>query len=186
MKTYLIPSKIKVLIAGFGGQGVMFLGRVLAQAAILEGKNVTYLPSYGAEVRGGTANCLVKLSKGKIASPVFEKANFAIIMNEPSWQKFKRRIEDEGFVLLNSSLIKDKVDRKDVNIEMVPLNDLALKVGSLQVANFIGLGAFLRETGIVKLNSVKKVLVDIFKEKPQFVNLNWEALRTGFNYNGKE
>lgn len=175
----------KILIAGFGGQGTMFLGKVLAEAAVLEKKAVTYIRSYGAEMRGGTANCLLRLSKGKIFSPVFEKATSAIIMNEPSWRKFKARIEKRGFLLLNSSLIKNAQASSGINLKKVPLNDLALKIGSLRVANIIALGVFLREKRLIKVSSAEKILKTIFKENPQLLELNLEALRLGFNYYGK-
>ena len=176
----------KILIAGFGGQGIMFLGRVLAQSAILEKKNLTYIRSYGAEMRGGTANCMVRIGRSQIGSPVFEKATLAIIMNRLSWEKFKNRIEKRGFALLNSSLIKKDSSSLGIRIKRVPLSDLALRVGSLKVANIIGIGAFLREEPIVKLSSVEAVLKEIFDNKPQLLKFNLQALKVGFNYHGKK
>ncbi|MCD6539306.1 MAG: 2-oxoacid:acceptor oxidoreductase family protein [Candidatus Omnitrophica bacterium] len=176
----------KILIAGFGGQGIMFLGKILALSAVQEGKRVTFIRSYGAEMRGGTANCMLRISNREIASPVFEKATLVFIMNQPSWEKFKKKIEEGGFIFLNSSLVKKEIRRNKIKVRKVPLNELALKAGSLKIANIVGLGFLLKEAPIVKLKTVREVLKNTFKNNSQLLKLNLTALNLGFNYESKD
>ena len=176
----------KILIAGFGGQGIMFLGKILALSAVEEGRRITFLRSYGAEMRGGTANCMLRISNREIASPVFEKATLAFIMNQPSWEKFKERIEEGGFLFLNSSLIKKEIRKNKIKVRRAPLNELALKAGSLKTANIVGLGFLLKETPIVKLSTVREVLKNTFQNNSQLLKLNLTALNLGFSYESKD
>jgi 2-oxoglutarate ferredoxin oxidoreductase subunit gamma len=157
-----------ILIAGFGGQGIVFLGNVIARAAVLENKQVTHIRSYGAEMRGGTAHCMVRLSLRPIASPIFDKASVAIILNQPSFSKFKKRIEKGGILVLNAPSADD-------------LNQKALKLGSLKVANIIGLGIALRKRLFLKLSSAERVLKDVFKDKDDLLKANLKALRLGYS-----
>ncbi|MBN2120206.1 MAG: 2-oxoacid:acceptor oxidoreductase family protein [Candidatus Omnitrophica bacterium] len=170
----------KVLIAGFGGQGIMFLGKVIALAASLENREVTYIRSYGAEMRGGTSHCMVKISRDAIPSPIFEKANLSIIMNQPSLDKFGNKIEKKGVLVLNSSLVSRVAKKKGLAIKGLKLNELAFKLGSAKVANIIALGLALRKRPLVKLSSVEEVFKDLFSNKKELLEMNIKALKLGY------
>src|SRR4030042_1328684 len=145
---------IKTIFAGFGGQGVMSMGLSLAQAAMEEGKFVTYLPSYGAEVRGGTANCTVAISDEEIASPVASSPEFVVAMNQPSLIRFQNQIESGGVVFINSSLIEAEITRGDVEIIKVAANKLAEELGSAKSANMVMLGAFTKRSNLVAIDTL--------------------------------
>ena len=170
----------KILIAGFGGQGIMFLGKILSQAAMLEGKNVTYIRSYGAEMRGGTAHCMVKMSKTDIASPIFEQASTAVLMNQPSLDRFLGKIEKTALLVLNNSLIEKRPKAKGLKIKGRRFNELALALGSVRVANIICLGFLLAQKPLVRISSVRSSLKDIFKNKPDLLRINLQALDKGY------
>jgi len=172
---------IKTLIAGFGGQGVLSMGLNLAEAAMLEGKNVTYLPAYGAEVRGGTANCTVAISDDEIASPVASSPEFVIAMNQPSAVKFQHHIQSGGLFFLNSSLIEAEIIRGDIEIVNVPANRIAEELGSPKAANMVMLGAFTKKSGVVELSNVSQALKHILGSKKKLLELNEKALLTGYN-----
>jgi len=171
---------IKALIAGFGGQGVLSMGLNLAQAAMLEGKNITYLPAYGAEVRGGTANCTVAISDEEIASPVASSPEFVIAMNQPSAVKFQHHIQSGGLFFLNSSLVQAEIMRGDIEIVRVPANKIAEDLGSPKAANMVMLGAFTRKSGLVNLSSVIEALRGVLASKKKLIEINEKALNTGF------
>jgi 2-oxoglutarate ferredoxin oxidoreductase subunit gamma len=171
----------KVIIAGAGGQGIMLLGKVLAQAAMRENKFVTCLPSYGAEVRGGTAHCMVVISDRQIGSPYVEQADTLILMNKPSLEKFKCRIKDKGLFIVNSSLCVPAVP-KNIETLRYPFTDLAIKLGNIRVANMIALGCFVAARRVVHLKSVFCVISDIApEEKKDLIEINKKALSTGIN-----
>ena len=172
---------IKTLIAGFGGQGVLSMGLNLAEAAMLEGKNVTYLPAYGAEVRGGTANCTVAISDDEIASPVASSPEFVIAMNQPSAVKFQHHIQSGGLFFLNSSLVEAEIIRGDIEIVNVPANRIAEELGSPKAANMVMLGAFTKKSGVVELSNVSQALKHILNSKKKLLELNEKALLTGYN-----
>ena len=172
----------KILIAGSGGQGIMLLGKVIAQAAVLENKNVTYIRSYGAEMRGGTAHCLVRINKNEISSPVFDKATAAIIMNQPSLDKFKNNIGSGGLLILNESVFDKKQKINGIRIKSLKMNELALNLGSVKVANIIGLGALMREKPFISIYSAEGALKEIFKERSDLLRSNLQALREGYNH----
>ncbi|MBM3119656.1 MAG: 2-oxoacid:ferredoxin oxidoreductase subunit gamma [Chloroflexi bacterium] len=172
---------IKTLIAGFGGQGVMSIGLNLAQAAMLEGKNVTYLPSYGAEVRGGTANCTVAISDDEIASPVASSPEFVIAMNQPSAIRFQNQIQSGGLFFINSSLVEAEISRGDINVISVPANSIAEKLGSPKSANMIMLGAFTKKTSLVSISSVIEGLRHILGTKQKMIAINEKALKAGYD-----
>lgn len=172
---------IKTLIAGFGGQGVLSMGLNLAEAAMLEGKNVTYLPAYGAEVRGGTANCTVAISDEEIASPVASSPEFVIAMNQPSAVKFQHHIQSGGVFFLNSSLVEAEIMRGDIEIVRIPANKIAEDLGSPKAANMVMLGAFTKKSGLVELPDVLTALKRILSSKKKLVDINEKALRTGYN-----
>ena len=141
----------KIVLAGFGGQGVLSLGQILAYAAMAEGKEVTWLPSYGPEMRGGTANCSVIIADKPIASPIVSNPTLLVAMNGPSLDKFADKVTPGGVILVNSSLIAQKVERKDVRVYYVPANEMALDLGTAKAANIIMLGAINRACEIMAL-----------------------------------
>ncbi len=169
--------KEKVIIAGFGGQGILFMGKVLAISAMNEGKNVTFFPSYGAEMRGGTANCHVVVSDEEIGSPVVEHPTSLIVMNEPSFNRFKTTIDKDGILFVNSSLVD--IETKKENILSINATYLADKLGNLKVSNIVMFGFYLKIKNIVKIETVKRVLSDIFKENDKLLEVNIKALLVG-------
>ncbi len=170
-----------IIIAGAGGQGIMLLGKVLAEAAMRLGRYVTWLPSYGAEVRGGTAHCMVIISDAEIGSPYVDKADTLIIMNAPSLGKFKNRIKKKGLLIVNSSLAGNFKDMdKRIHIIKHPFSDLAMGLGNIKVANMIALGVFISQKNIVDSESVSSVIRAIAPEdKKNLIEINQKALIEG-------
>jgi 2-oxoglutarate ferredoxin oxidoreductase subunit gamma len=176
---------IKTVFAGFGGQGVLLMGYVLAHSVMLDGKHVTYLPSYGAEMRGGTANCIVSVSDEEIASPVASSPDVGVIMNKPSLDRFQNQLQSGGIIYLNSDLIDFKPVRGDMIFYEVPANTLALKAGNDRAANMVMLGAFLKHTPLVSVDMVCDVIEEVFAEKGMdVVDVNKKAFLTGYKYLG--
>lgn len=170
----------RVIIAGSGGQGIMLLGKVLAQGAMREDKFVTWLPSYGAEVRGGTAHCMVVISDKEIGSPYIDKADTLIIMNSPSLAKFKNRIRPKGLLIMNSSLAPRPKD-KNARVLTHPFTERALKLGNIKVANMLALGAYLANKKITTLKNIFLVFEEITPaNKKNLIEINKEALENGF------
>ncbi|GAB6106854.1 2-oxoacid:acceptor oxidoreductase family protein [Fusibacter bizertensis] len=171
----------RVICAGFGGQGVMLIGQLISYAGMIEGKEVSWLPSYGPEMRGGTANCSVMVSERPIGSPVItDDATVAIVMNLPSLDKFEQDVIVNGKVIINSSLIDKKTSRTDVNAYYVPANDIAMELGNPRVANMVMLGAFLELTKTVEMDSIMKALKKIFGDsKAHLMPINEEAMKRG-------
>jgi len=172
---------IKTIFAGFGGQGVLSMGLNLAQAAMLEDRYTTYLPAYGAEVRGGTANCTVSVSDEEIASPVASSPLFVVAMNQPSMIRFQNKIQSGGIFFLNSSLIKETVSRGDIEIVDIPANTLAEEMGNVKSANMIMLGAFIKKSNIVHLDSIIDGLNVALKGNKKLITINKEALEKGYS-----
>jgi 2-oxoglutarate ferredoxin oxidoreductase subunit gamma len=173
----------KTVFAGFGGQGVLMMGYVFAVSAMRDGKNVTYLPSYGAEVRGGTANCTVAVSDEEIFSPVASSPDYAVIMNRPSLTKYEGTITEGGVIIQNSSLVDRDLTRDDVEVVKVPANDIAKKLGSDRTINMIMLGAFVTKTGLTTLDSIMNGLTEIVKgKKASLMKLNRKGLDKGAEY----
>ena len=172
----------RVICAGFGGHGVMSMGQLLTYAGMLEGKEVAWLPSYGPEMRVGTANCAVTVSDKPVGSPVItDDATCAVIMNKPS-MKFVDDVVPGGHILVNSSLIDMKVERDDVNVTYIPANELAAEIGMPKVANMIMLGACLKVTESVDIESVLQAFLKVFGErKSKFIPMNREALQKGMD-----
>jgi 2-oxoglutarate ferredoxin oxidoreductase subunit gamma len=170
----------EVAIAGFGGQGVLFLGQLLAQAAMLEDKEVTWIPSYGPEMRGGTANCTVIVSDEPIGSPVVQNPASAIVMNVPSMVKYEPTVKPGGLLVINSSLIHSLPKRKDIRALLIPANAMAAELGNAKLANVIVLGAYRISTGVVVRNSVMQALSQMLSGKPrELLNANLKALAAG-------
>jgi 2-oxoglutarate ferredoxin oxidoreductase subunit gamma len=170
----------EIIMAGFGGQGVMTIGKILAKAALKEGKNVSWMPSYGPEMRGGTANCSVKISEEEIGSPFVTGATAILVMNKPSLDKFETVVQPEGALLMNSSLIDRKPVRSDIKIYDIPANEIADGLGNNKVANMVMLGAYLKLTGIVGTNTLLDVLEESIGGKShEIMELNKQAVARG-------
>ena len=174
---------IKTVFSGFGGQGIVMMGYLLATAGMVEDKNVTCLPSYGAEVRGGTANCTVVISTEEIASPVASEPEYAVLMNNPSLIRFQNQVQSGGTIFLNSSMIEARPIRGDLEIYEVPASDLAKQLGQDKVTNMVMLGALIKKSGIVSVETLARVLRDTFSSRnPGIVKLNKSALMLGYDY----
>ena len=176
---------IKTIFSGFGGQGVIMMGYLLAMAGIREDKNVTCLPSYGAEVRGGTANCTVVIATEEIASPVASEPEYAVLMNNPSLFRFQNQVQSGGAIFLNSSMIETRPVRGDLEVLEVPANDLAKEVGDDKVANMVMLGAFIKKSELVSMDTLHQVVRETFSSRNLgIVKLNRSALLAGYNFLG--
>ncbi|MFH1090833.1 MAG: 2-oxoacid:acceptor oxidoreductase family protein [Pseudomonadota bacterium] len=176
MKIDMTTSSV---IAGFGGQGVLMIGYVLAHGAMHKGLNVTYLPAYGTEVRGGTANCTVIISAEEIASPVASEPDVLVAMNSPSLKRFEPRVRADGLVLINSSLIHQEPERSDVEVVRVPAVELAIELGSARAANMVMVGALIEKTGILSLEEAFYGMEAALEGKAKFFNLNRNAIERG-------
>lgn len=171
----------QIVIAGFGGQGIMLSGKLLAQTAMRAGREVTYMPSYGAEVRGGTANCMVVIADREIACPVVGRPDSLIVMNKASLSKFGPRLKDGGLLIMNSSLI-DAEPNLNGSIEMVavPADEIAVELGSRRSANMVAIGAYLQKRGHLSPQDAARALPDtIAKRYHKLLPVNTEALRRG-------
>ncbi len=169
-----------VMIAGFGGQGVLLAGKLLAYAGMLEGKHVTWFPAYGAEVRGGTANCTVIISSDEIGSPVVQNPSAMLIFNEASFKKFEKRIKQAGNLFLNTSLVQERPTRTDITRIEIKANQIAEDLGDIRIANMVMLGAYLEKTGVVALESVLTALKQVLPaRRHSLISLNERALRCG-------
>jgi 2-oxoglutarate ferredoxin oxidoreductase subunit gamma len=174
----------EVIIAGFGGQGVMLAGKLLACTAMKGGKEVTYMPSYGAEVRGGTANCMVIIAEKKIASPVVSKPGSLIVMNKASLNKFAPRVKTGGLLIMNSSLIDTEPQLDEtVDVLAVPADDIAVELGNQKAANMVALGAYLERKGLFSTDVAAASLADVLaKRYHKTLPVNTEALRRGAQF----
>jgi len=173
------------IIAGFGGQGVMLMGNILAYAAMGERKKVTYMPVYGVEMRGGTANCMVAVSDREIGSPIIANPLSAIVMNRPSLAKFGPRVKPRGMLVVNASLIPENEVEvlREVEVLMVPSRELSLELGEERLANMVVLGAAVRQSGVVKLKSVQEALYAALDPRyHKMIDKNKSALEKGAHY----
>ena len=168
------------IFAGFGGQGVLLIGKLVAYAGMDEGRNVSWLPSYGPEMRGGTANCSVVVSDDPIASPVLSMADCVIAMNTPSLDKFEANVLPGGKLFINSSIIDKKATRTDIDVFYVPCNDIADQLGNPKVLNMAMLGAYLEATKVVGVESVLQALLhSLGEKKAHLIPLNRQAIEMG-------
>ena len=172
----------RTVIAGSGGQGAILAGKVLAQAAMLDGREVTFFPSYGTEVRGGTANCSVTVSDKKIASPVASNPDVLVAMNSPSLDKFEPTIAKGGLIFLNASLMPETPSRTDVNFLQVPTVELAKEVGNARGGNMVMIGAVCAKTGLLSLEETIKGMQAAMKGKDKFFEANQKAIERGFAF----
>lgn len=170
----------EIIFAGFGGQGVLLIGKLLAYAGMKQGKEVSWLPSYGPEMRGGTANCTVVISDKPVGSPVVKSPKVVIAMNKPSMDKFEPTLRTKGLLIVNSSLIDRKSTRTDVDVIYVPANQIAIDIGNPKAANMVILGALLGRSNLVNLDKVKATMADQFAGKAKVIELNNNALDHGF------
>ncbi len=173
-------KQFEVTFAGFGGQGVLVAGQLLAYAAIKEGKNVVWIPSYGPEMRGGTAYCTVVISDQRIGSPIINNPLAACVFNRPSFDKFMPKIRPNGLLLVNSSLINTKTDRSDIIEFLIPASKIAMEAGSAKATNVAMLGAFVAASKIVAYESVRKAVEDKLSSKASVLQVNYTALEQAY------
>lgn len=175
----------KILLAGFGGQGVMFIGKIFAVSGMVSDLEVCWIPSYGPEMRGGTANCSVLLSDEEIHSPVIDQADGGIVLNQPSYDKFLDRIKPGGVLVVNTSLIELNEVRNDITIIKVKATDAAHDLGNPSIANMVCLGALLPHLKLTNYEKVEKAMHEVVgAKKPELLDLNLKAIKKGMEIAG--
>ncbi len=174
-------NQFEVTFAGFGGQGIMTAGQLLAYSGMNEGKKVVWLPSYGPEMRGGTAYCTVVISDTRIGSPIINHPSGICVFNRPSFDKFEPKVKPGGLFIVNSSLIDVTSERDDFTQILIPANDIALKAGNAKASNVVMLGAFIGATGILKYKTVEDTLKEKLGYKKSVLNINLKVLKIGFD-----
>jgi len=180
MTNRTMKNSYEIIIAGFGGQGVLSMGQIIAYAAMKEGKEVSWMPSYGPEMRGGTANCIVIVSDRRISSPIVTKFDIAIILNQPSMEKFETALKPGGFLLYEQSTVIKLPTRKDIELLSIPALEEAERLKSKQIANMIMVGALLEKHPIVKLENIVQALCEVLPPHRQnLISLNKQALERG-------
>lgn len=174
---------VKNLFAGFGGQGVLMMGYTVAYTAMMEDRHVTYMPSYGAEVRGGTANCTVTISDEEIASPIASSPDVLLVMNEPSLDRFENSIKLGGMLLINSTMCQRKPMREDIETYTLPAASIAEELGNLRTTNMVVVGAFTRVSGVISMDALMASIEDIVGQKRRhMLDINRKALRAGYDF----
>lgn len=176
-----------IIMAGFGGQGILLIGNLLAESALLEGYNVTYLPSYGVEMRGGTANCTVVISDDEIGSPQVSAPQALLVMSEQARARFESRVKPNGLLIVNSSLVDtEKIVRKDLEVLSMSFNQIATELGNSRFANMIALGVYLGKRPLVKLASIEQILKEqLTGKKAEFIPMNLRAIEMGIELANK-
>ena len=170
----------EIVISGFGGQGALFAGQLLAYAAMDEGRHVTWIPSYGPEMRGGTAHCIVIVSDEEIGSPIVRNPSTAIVLNNPSMEKYQPLVKAQGYLLINRSLINLPITRGDIRAVEIPASDLAAEMGDPRMMNMIMLGALIDCTGVLPMEAIDHALGAHLPERHRkLLDLNTTALRKG-------
>ena len=179
-----MPSAYQdVIMAGFGGQGVMLIGNLLAQAGMEHGLEVSFIPVYGAEMRGGTANCTVVLDEHPIGSPLVREPMSTIILNEPSLSKFQPRLSADGVQIVNASLVAENLLDAAKRTVYIPVNDMAHELGNVKMANMVALGAWLKATGALPLNVMQEALNRVVSAHyAKLISANAKALEQGYNF----
>jgi len=173
----------KIIIGGFGGQGILFFGSILAYTGMLEKKQVTWFPSYGAEIRGGTANCTVIVSDESIGSPIVKNPDILIVMSDASLNKFQSQLKKDGMLVVDSSLIKSQIHRTDIEVVAVPATEISSKNGNTKSANMVLLGAFIARSEILKKASVFKALErTISAGNNKNIDMNKKAITEGIRF----
>jgi len=169
----------EIQFAGFGGQGIMLMGQILAQAAMAGGFEVVWIPSYGPEMRGGTAYCTVVISDRLIGSPIIRNPQHLVAMNRPSLEKFAPTVKSAGVIFVNSSIVAIDSGRQDVDEVRVPIIEIAKELGNIKTANIVALSAFVARSTVVKFDSLKTAVKDKFALKEKLIPLNMDALEEG-------
>lgn len=170
----------EIIISGFGGQGALFAGQLLAYGAMAEGRHVTWIPSYGPEMRGGTANCTVIVSDEEIGSPLVRRPTAAIVLNPPSFERYEPLVQKDGVLLVNASLVSAPARRSDIRRFDVKANEMATQLGAAQMANVILVGALVAATGVLKLETLDQVLEEhVSARHRDKLEANKQALRKG-------
>ncbi len=169
----------EIKFAGFGGQGILLSAKLLAYAAMKQGSFVAWIPSYGPEMRGGTAYCTVVISDRLIGSPIIEKPTHLVAMNRPSLEKFEGDVKPGGIIFINSSLIPVRSSRTDIDQLVIPVNDVAMAAGSIRAANIVALSAFAARSKLVDLDLLKKCVKEEFAAKAKIIPLNMDAFDRG-------
>lgn len=173
----------QILIAGFGGQGILFAGKFLAYKGLLEGKQISWLPSYGPEMRGGTANCSVIISDTPVGSPIVSNPDILVVMNLPSLDKYENAAVPGSKIFVDSALIDRKVQREDVDVFYIPATKLASDAGIPTLANMIMMGKMISQTSVVSFDDIKSALEKVVSAKhADMLSYNLKALETGYNY----
>lgn len=174
---------MQILIAGFGGQGVLFAGKFLATKGLIEGKNVSWLPSYGPEMRGGTANCSVIISDDPVGSPIVSEPNCLVAMNLPSLRRYENSVVPGGMILVDSTLINEKVERDDVSVFYVPATKMAKDEGFSTLANMILCGKLIKESADLKFENTDEALKKVIPpRKANLLDINLKALKVGYEF----
>ena len=174
----------EILIAGFGGQGILFSGKFLAYEGLIDGKEVSWLPSYGPEMRGGTANCSIILSDSAIGSPIVSNPDILIAMNLPSLDKYENETKSGGQIFVDSSLIERKIERTDVEVYYIPATKIASDEGLTGLANMIMIGHMIAKSGIIPEENIEKAMQKVVPAtKQNMFDLNMKAVKLGFEYN---
>ena len=172
----------EMILAGFGGQGILFTGKILAFAAMLKEKKLSWLPSYGPEMRGGTANCHVIIDDEPIGSPIVTRPNILVAMNKPSLDKFENTVSDGGYVFIDTSLIDRRAEREDVNEICVNATETALNIGNKSLANMVMLGAVLKKTELFTIDEIEYTMKKSLPEnKHKLIEMNIKAVKEGYN-----
>ena len=169
----------EVMFAGFGGQGILLSAKILAHAAMEDGREVAWVPSYGPEMRGGTAYCTVVISDRLIGSPIIRNPMHLVAMNRPSLEKFAPLVKPNGVILVNSTLISIEAGREDVDELRVPVNDIAVRLGNVRSANIVALSAFVARAGVVQLDTLRHCVKEEFSLKEKLIPLNMAAVEEG-------
>jgi 2-oxoglutarate ferredoxin oxidoreductase subunit gamma len=179
-RTHAKKNCEEILCAGFGGQGIMFMGKLIAASGLAGGWYVTWMPSYGAEVRGGTAYSMAKVSSDYIASPIVANPDFLIVMNRPSLIKYEPRLKEGGVLIANRSLVGNFPRRKGIKVVNVPMTEIAHKIGDIRSANMVAMGALAKRCGMLSIRNVTNVLKEFFKDKEDIFLKNKKALDRGY------
>lgn len=169
----------EVMFAGFGGQGILMIGKILAHAALTKGFEVAWIPSYGPEMRGGTAYCTVVISDRPIGSPIIKNPMHLVAMNRPSLEKFAKVVKPKGVILINGSLCPVRSGRGDIDELIVPVTDIANELGTVKAANIVALGAFVTRSKIIDYEFLKEAVKEEFAAKEKLIPLEMEALERG-------
>lgn len=172
----------EIAIGGFGGQGVLFLGRLLTEAAFREEREVVYMPSYGAEKRGGTVWCNVTISDERIGALFIARPTIAVAMNSASLTRFEQTTRSGGVLVVNQSLVPETVAREDINIVYIPANDLAAELGDSGGSNLVALGALLACRAVVSVSRINKIMEDMLAKNPERLEINKRSLDKGYSW----